>query len=154
VIQDFEEKFVGYLRCIREAVPHMVKSGGGRIINVSGSSARFGGFISSGARNAAVVNLSKSLSLELGPRGIYVNSILPGVTRTEAYEEKVRLQAQNKRIPIAEHEQQISNRRSLGRVVTADELANVAVFLASPCAIGLNGEALAVTGGEGNVVHY
>jgi NAD(P)-dependent dehydrogenase (short-subunit alcohol dehydrogenase family) len=154
VIQDFEEKFVGYLRCIREAVPHMLKSGGGRIINVSGSSARFGGFISSGARNAAVVNLSKSLSLELGPRGIYVNCILPGVTRTEAYEEKVRLQAQNKKIPVAEHEQQISNRRSLGRVVTADELANVAVFLASPCAIGLNGEALAVTGGEGNVVHY
>ena len=154
VMQDFEEKFVGYLRCIREAVPHMLKSGGGRILNISGSSARFGGFISAGARNAAVVNLSKSLSLELGPRGIYVNTILPGITRTEAYEEKVRLQAQNKKISVTEHEQQISGRRSLGRVVTADELANVAVFLVSPCAVGLNGETLAVTGGEGNVVHY
>ena len=51
VMQDFEEKFVGYLRCIREAVPHMLKSGGGRILNISGSSARFGGFISAGARN-------------------------------------------------------------------------------------------------------
>ena len=110
--------------------------------------------VSAGARNAAVVNLSKSLSLELGPRGIYVNTILPGITRTEAYEEKVRLQAQNKKISVMEHEQQISGRRSLGRVVTADELANVAVFLVSPCAVGLNGETLAVTGGEGNVVHY
>lgn len=154
VMQDFEEKFVGYLRCIREAVPYMLKSGGGRIVNISGSSARFGGFISAGGRNAAVVNLSKSLSMELGPRGIYVNTILPGITRTEAYAEKMRLQAQNRKVAVADHERQIGARRSLGRVVTADELANVAVFLVSPCAIGLNGETLAVTGGEGNVVHY
>lgn len=154
VVRDFEEKFLGYFRCVREAVPHMKASGGGRILNISGSSARFGGFISAGARNSAVVNLSKSLAMELAPQGIYVNTILPGVTRTEAFDEKMRLQAQARNIPVEQHVELISGRRSLGRVVTAEELAYVAVFLLSPRAIGLNGETVAVNGGEGNTVHY
>lgn len=154
VLEDYQEKVLGYLRCAREVVPHMEKAGGGRILNLSGSSARFGGFLSSGARNAAIVNLSKSLAIELAPKKIYVNTILPGVTQTEAYDEKMRLQAQNKGIPVEEHIRQVAARRMLGRVVTAEELASVAVFLVSPRAIGLNGETLAVTGGEGTTVHY
>ena len=154
VLKDYEEKVLGYLRCVREVVPHMVKAGGGRILNLSGSAARFGGFLSSGARNAAIVNISKSLAIELAPQKIYVNTILPGVTRTEAFDEKMRLQAQTKGIPVEEHVRQVSARRTLGRVVTAEELASVAVFLLSPRAIGINGEAIAVTGGEGTTVHY
>ena len=154
VLKDYEEKVMGYLRCVREVVPHMQKAGGGRILNLSGSAARFGGFLSSGARNAAIVNMSKSLAMELAPQRIYVNTILPGVTRTEAFDEKMRLQAQNKGISVAEHVSQVSARRTLGRVVTAEELASVAVFLVSPRAIGINGEAIAVTGGEGTTVHY
>ena len=154
VLKDYEEKVLGYLRCVREVVPHMIKAGGGRILNLSGSAARFGGFLSSGARNAAIVNLSKSLAIELAPQKIYVNSILPGVTRTEAFDEKMRLQAQTKGITVEEHVRQVSARRTLGRVVTAEELASVAVFLLSPRAIGINGEAIAVTGGEGTTVHY
>ena len=154
VLKDYEEKVLGYLRCAREVVPHMVKAGGGRILNLSGSAARFGGFLSSGARNAAIVNISKSLAIELAPQKIYVNTILPGVTRTEAFDEKMRLQAQTKGIPVEEHVRQVSARRTLGRVVTAEELASVAVFLLSPRAIGINGEAIAVTGGEGTTVHY
>ncbi len=154
VMQDFQEKFLGYLRCIRSTVPFMIKAGGGRIVNISGSSARFGGFISAGARNAAVVNLSKSLSIELAPHKIYVNSLLPGITKTEAYEAKMLAQASTKKISADEHISQVNSRRTIGRVVTADELAKVVVFLCSPCAIGINGECIAVTGGERNIVLY
>lgn len=154
IMQDFQEKFLGYLRCIRSAVPLMIKAGGGRIVNISGSSARFGGFISAGARNAAVVNLSKSLSIELAPNKIYVNSLLPGVTKTEAYEKKMIAQASTRKVSVEEHIAQVNSRRTIGRVVTAEELAKVVVFLCSPCAIGINGECIAVTGGEGNVVLY
>jgi NAD(P)-dependent dehydrogenase (short-subunit alcohol dehydrogenase family) len=153
ILKDYNEKVVGYLRCIRAVVPHLRKAGGGRILNLSGSAARFGGFLSSGARNAAIVNMSKSLSMELAPQQIYVNTILPGVTRTEAFDEKMRLQAETKGIPVEEHIRQVSARRTLGRVVTAEELASVAVFLVSPRAIGINGETIAVTGGEGTTVH-
>jgi NAD(P)-dependent dehydrogenase (short-subunit alcohol dehydrogenase family) len=154
VIEDYQEKFLGYLRCVREVVPHMEKQGGGRILNVSGSSARFGGFISAGARNAAIVNLGKTLALELASKRIFVNTVLPGVTRTEAFDEKMRLQAERRGIAVEAHIASVSERRTLGRVVTAEELAWTAVFLLSPRSIALNGETLAVTGGEGSTVHY
>jgi len=80
---DLNTKFLGYLRCARAAAPHMAKGGYGRIINVGGQSARMPGTYSTGARNIAIVHMSKTLADELGPSGINVNAVHPGATVTE-----------------------------------------------------------------------
>jgi NAD(P)-dependent dehydrogenase (short-subunit alcohol dehydrogenase family) len=83
LIEDFNIKYVGALRCARAVIPFMKEAGWGRIINISGGNARNAGNLSGGARNAALVHMTKTLSVQLGRHGITVNCIHPGTTRTE-----------------------------------------------------------------------
>ena len=83
LIEDFNVKYVGALRCARAVIPIMKKAGWGRIINISGGNARNAGNLSGGARNAGLVHMTKTLSVQLGRHGITVNCIHPGTTRTE-----------------------------------------------------------------------
>src|ERR1700687_3065645 len=83
LLQDFNVKFVGALRCARAAIPYMKQQGWGRIINISGLNARNAGNLSGGARNTSLVHFTKTLAVQLGRFGITVNCIHPGVTRTE-----------------------------------------------------------------------
>ena len=83
MIQDFNIKYVGELRCARAVIPHMKAQGWGRIINISGANARNAGNLSGGARNGALVHMTKTLAVQLGRHGITVNCIHPGTTRTE-----------------------------------------------------------------------
>jgi len=80
---DVNVKVLGYLRCAREAAPHMLKRRWGRIINISGLAARSTGSIIGSIRNVGVAALTKNLADELGPGGINVVCVHPGVTRTE-----------------------------------------------------------------------
>lgn len=154
LIQDFEEKVVGYFRAIRAVVPHMRTAGWGRIINISGLSARRVGGISAGARNAAVVNLTKTLSGELGASGINVNAIYPTLTITETLEARMASRAQTQGVSVEAVLQQSAANTAIRRIVTAEEIAYVAAFLASPLAVGITGEVVAVTGGAGANVYY
>src|SRR5262249_60988663 len=83
LIQDFNVKFVGALRCSRAVLPLMKQRGWGRIINISGANARKAGNLSGGARHAALVHMTKTLAVQFGRHGITVNCIHPGTTRTE-----------------------------------------------------------------------
>src|SRR5690349_25036549 len=83
LLQDFNIKYVGALRCSRVVIPFMKTAGWGRIINISGGNARNAGNLSGGARNAALVHMTKTLAVQLGRHGITVNCIHPGTTRTE-----------------------------------------------------------------------
>ncbi len=84
LIEDFNVKYVGALRCSRAAIPFMKNAGWGRIINISGGNARNAGNLSGGARNAGLVHMTKTLAVQLrGRHGITVNCIHPGTTRTE-----------------------------------------------------------------------
>src|SRR5271166_6232984 len=80
LIQDFNTKYVGALRCSRAVIPFMKTAGWGRIINISGGNARIAGNLSGGARNAALVHMTKTLAVQLGRHGITVNCIHPGTT--------------------------------------------------------------------------
>jgi NAD(P)-dependent dehydrogenase (short-subunit alcohol dehydrogenase family) len=80
---DINVKVMGYLRCARQAAPHMIAGGWGRIINISGLAARQTGSTVGSIRNVAVAALTKALADELGPHGINVTVIHPGLTRTE-----------------------------------------------------------------------
>jgi NAD(P)-dependent dehydrogenase (short-subunit alcohol dehydrogenase family) len=154
VLSSFEDKFIGILRVCRATVPLMRAQGFGRIINLAGSTAREAGSISAGARNSAVVNLTKALSRELGRDGITVNAIHPFTTMTGNLGPRLERMAARHDSTVEDHLAVISKRTSLGRLVTAEEIADFVAFLASPRSVALTGEVLALTGGLGTAVYF
>lgn len=154
VLSSFEDKFIGTLRVCRNVVPLMRRENFGRIINIAGSTAREAGSISAGARNSAVVNLTKALARELGRDGITVNAIHPFTTVTHSLQPRLERMAQRHGATAEEHLKAISARTSLGRLVTAEEIADFVAFLASPRSVALTGEVLALTGGTGTAVYF
>jgi NAD(P)-dependent dehydrogenase (short-subunit alcohol dehydrogenase family) len=154
VLSSFEDKFIGILRVCRAAVPLMRAQKFGRIINLAGSTAREAGSISAGARNSAVVNLTKALSRELGRDGITVNAVHPFTTMTENLGPRLQRMAERREVSADEHLRALSARTSLGRLVTAEEIADFVAFLASPRSVALTGEVLALTGGLGTSVYF
>lgn len=145
ILKDFEEKFIGYFRCIRAVAPYMIENNWGRIINISGTAARHAGSISAGARNVSIVHLTKTTSVELGQHGITVNAVYPGVTETETTKD---------RFPHEADLLEISKLNSIKRIVKAEEIANVISFLVSPLSISITGNVIDVSGGSGNAVYY
>ena len=93
-------------------------------------------------------------AVELGRWGINVNAIHPGATVTERLGERLSARAARRGVTVEELIQQIAANVSIGRLVTAEEIANVAAFLASPLSVGINGEVIVVSGGVGLAVHY
>lgn len=154
VLEDFNVKYLGYLRCARAAAPHMQRAGWGRIINIGGLAARNSGAISTGARNAAVVHLTKTLADELGPYGITVNAIHPGTTRTERTSANIAAQAAREGVSVQEMERRMAAGNAIRRLVDASEIAYVAVFLASAKAAAITGDVIVVSGGAGRAVYY
>lgn len=151
---DVNVKVMGYLRCIREAVPHMIARGGGRIVNVSGLAARSTGSTVGSIRNVAVAALTKNLADELGRHGISVVVVHPALTRTEKTPMVMQAQAVRLGVTAEEVERRISQGNALGRFIDAREVADVVAFLASPRAIAINGDAIAVGGGVPGPIHY
>ena len=84
LIEDFNVKYVGALRCARAVIPFMKNAGWGRIINISGGNARNAGNLSGGARNAGLVHMTKTLAVQLGRHGITVNCIRPAPSARRA----------------------------------------------------------------------
>jgi NAD(P)-dependent dehydrogenase (short-subunit alcohol dehydrogenase family) len=154
IMQDFEEKYLGYLRAARAAIPHLKASGWGRILNVAGGAARTAGPLSGGARNAAVVHLTKTLSQELGAAGINANAIHPATTVTEGLPDRLAARAARQGVTVDQLLAQMGSRNAIGRLVTAEEIGYVAAFLCSPLAAGITGEAIAVGGGVSSDVRY
>jgi NAD(P)-dependent dehydrogenase (short-subunit alcohol dehydrogenase family) len=155
---DFSEqinvKVLGYLRCIREVVPHMRAAGWGRIVNISGLAARATGSITGTVRNVAVAALTKNLADELGPHGINVTVVHPGATVTEKTPEILAGQAERDGVSVAEAQRRAGASASIGRPVAAEEVASVVAFLASPKSVAINGDAIAVGGGAPHAIHY
>jgi NAD(P)-dependent dehydrogenase (short-subunit alcohol dehydrogenase family) len=155
IVKDFEEKFLGYYRCAREAAPYMKQAGWGRIINLSGGAGRTPGIaISTPARNISCVALTKSLANTLSPFGINVNAIYPGTTITEAVLDRHRDQAKQQDTTLDAFLEELRQHSPIRHLVTAEDVAQVVVFLCSPLAISINGEAISVSGGINADMHY
>ena len=155
IVKDFEEKFLGYYRCAREAAPYMKQAGWGRIVNLSGGAGRTPGTaISTPARNIASVSLTKSLANTLGPFGINVNAIYPGTTMTEAVLQRSRAQAERQGQNFDTYLEEQRQRSVIRHLVTAEDVAQVVTFLCSPLAVSITGEAISVSGGVNADMHY
>jgi NAD(P)-dependent dehydrogenase (short-subunit alcohol dehydrogenase family) len=151
---DVDVKVLGYLRAAREAAPFMAANGWGRIINISGLAARQTGSIVGSIRNAAVAALTKNLADELGPAGINVTVVHPGLTRTERTADRVAKLAAASGSSEGEVEARLAANVAIGRIVEAAEVADIVAFLASPRSVAINGDAIACGGGAKGAIHY
>jgi NAD(P)-dependent dehydrogenase (short-subunit alcohol dehydrogenase family) len=151
---DFDTKVLGYLRCARAVAPHMTAQGRGRIVNISGLNARRTGSIAGGIRNVAVAALTANLADELGPSGVGVTVVHPGLVETERTPRLVADRAAASGRTEEQVRADLAAGSSLRRLVTAEEVANVVVFLCSPLAVAVTGDAVGVGGGNRGAVHY
>jgi NAD(P)-dependent dehydrogenase (short-subunit alcohol dehydrogenase family) len=146
LLADINTKVVGYFRCAQAVAPHMKAGGYGRIVNIGGLTGRSSHALS-GLRNVAVVHLTKSLSDQLGPSGITVNTLHPGVVETEHIHELYEKEAAKRGITAAEVEADFAARTPIRRILEAAEIAQTICFLASPRAAAITGESLGIDGG-------
>lgn len=146
LLEDINIKVVGYMRCAKAASAHMRQNGFGRIINIGGLTGR-GSKQLSGLRNVAICHMTKTLSDQLGPQGITVNVIHPGVVETphihELYEKEAKLQG----LTAEQVEANYAKNTPIRRVLQPSEIADVVLFLASERAGAITGESIGVDGG-------
>ncbi len=152
--EQLDIKVFGYLRCAQALAPGMKARGWGRIVNISGLAARQSGNTVGSIRNVGVAALSKNLADELGPHGVNVNVVHPGVTATERTADLVAHNAQRRGVDASVVRAEFDAGNSTGRLVTAEEVADVVVFLASPRSRAINGDSIAAGGGAPRAIHY
>ena len=151
---EMDTKVMGYIRCAREVVPGMRAGGWGRIVNISGLAARQSGSAVGSMRNVALAALTKNMADELGPAGIQVSVVHPGLTRTERTAPLIAARAQAQGLSEAEVEAQMAAGNSIRHLVNAEEVAFVVAFLCSPRSRAINGDAIAAGGGAPRAIHY
>jgi NAD(P)-dependent dehydrogenase (short-subunit alcohol dehydrogenase family) len=152
--REINVKVRGYLRCARAFAPGMAELGWGRIINISGLAARQAGTVVGSVRNVAVAAMTKNLADELGPSGINVTVVHPGMTRTERTPETLAAMAEARGVSVGDAEAALTATVAIGRLVTAEEVAAVVTFLASPLSVAITGDAIAAGGGARGPIHY
>jgi NAD(P)-dependent dehydrogenase (short-subunit alcohol dehydrogenase family) len=152
--QELNVKLKGYLRCARAFAPGMVSAGWGRIINIAGLATRQTGSVVGSVRNVAVAAMTKNLADEYGPHGVNVTVVHPGMTRTERTPQTLAILATARGTTPGDVERSIAQGISIGRMVTAEEVASVVAFLASPRSVAINGDAVVAGGGARGPIYY
>ena len=149
-----ETKVLGYLRFARAVTPHLKAQGWGRIINISGMNARRAGDTFGSIRNVSVAAMTKNLADELGPHGVNVTVVHPGLTVTERTPELVAKIAAAQGITEDEVLSNFAAGTSIRKLISAAEVADVVTFLASPRSVAVTGDAIAAAGGVPGAIYY
>ena len=138
----------GMFYCIRRAVPLLKRAGGGLIINLSSVAGRLGFPFRApySASKWAIVGLTETLAMELGPDNIRVNALQPGIVDGERHWRNARRKAELLGISLEEQERRVLSKVSLRRMVSPQDVANMALFLASDLGKNITGQALSVCG--------
>ena len=147
---DFELKVFGAIRCTRLAVPHMIKQGGGRVINITNVAAKQPGAGSgpTSISRAAGLALTKMLSKEFAAQNILVNTVVIGKIKSGQHERT------RKKLGLepAVYFKQIASDIPMGRVGETGEAADAIVFLASNMASYVTGTSINLDGGTSGVL--
>ncbi|MBM3924594.1 MAG: SDR family oxidoreductase [SAR202 cluster bacterium] len=149
-------KLMAFVRLAREVTPHMKKRGGGRIVVIGGMAARgvSATNASNAVTNAGVAATAKNLAEEVAKDGILVNCIHPGTTRTPRNVQLAQDRARLLNITVEEVRRQSLQSIPIGRMVEPEDIASLAVFLASNKAGAITGQSIAVDGGAGRGIYY
>lgn len=144
---------MGQFLVVRRAAPLLRASEAGSIINISSVAGRLGYALRTpySAAKWGIVGLTQSLAKEMGPDGVRVNAILPGVVRGTRIESVIRQRAATSGITYEEMEGQYLSNISLRRMVEPEDVAAMALFLASPGGANISGQAISVCGNVENI---
>jgi NAD(P)-dependent dehydrogenase (short-subunit alcohol dehydrogenase family) len=138
----------GPFLCTRRAVPLLKQAGGGSIINIASVAARLG-FPNRSPYSASkwgLIGLTETWAMELGPSGIRVNAILPGIVAGERQDRVLEARTRVEGIPVEEAWRQRLQFVSLRSTVSADDVAELVLFLCSPAGRMISGQSLGVCG--------
>ena len=137
-------------RTIKAFLPAMLKSGAGSIINMSSGVSSIKGLpnrYAYGATKAAVIGLTKAVAADFITKGIRCNAICPGTIVSPSFEERVEAVARQTGKPLDEVRKNFVARQPMGRLGTAEEVAALAVFLASDESSYITGQPHLIDGG-------
>ncbi|MCF6460160.1 SDR family NAD(P)-dependent oxidoreductase [Clostridium sp. Cult3] len=140
----------GTFLCTKAVVKNMLsKNIGGSIINISSIAGRnaFPGSSAYSASKAAVIGFTRALAAELGPHDIRVNAICPGSVDTDMLKGIIENISENTGVSLEETRKMMEDSIPLKRFQTPEDIAAMAVFLASDCGKNINGESINLDGG-------
>jgi NAD(P)-dependent dehydrogenase (short-subunit alcohol dehydrogenase family) len=139
---------VGQFLCARLAVPLLKKSRNGAIVCISSVAGRLGYAYRTpyAAAKWGIIGFTQSLARELGPDGIRVNAILPGIVAGPRIEKVIAARAQTVGVSYKEMEKQYLDKVSMRRMVSAEDVAAMVVFLCSPLGRNISGQSISVDG--------
>lgn len=153
-IEDFrrlmEVNFVSAVRTTRTFLPPMVEAGYGKVVNIASTAGKYGSLFQSPYNSSkhALVGLTRCLALETATTGVTVNAICPGFVDTEMVDGAARELAG---VLGVEDPQQVVGtllqRVPMGRLLEPEEIAHLAVYLASSESDGMTGQSLTISGG-------
>jgi NAD(P)-dependent dehydrogenase (short-subunit alcohol dehydrogenase family) len=138
----------GQFYCARLAVPMLRKASEGAIINMASVAGRLGYAFRTpyAAAKWGIIGLTESLAKELGPEGIRVNAILPGIVAGPRMTRVIQARADAAQVDYATMESEFLGKVSLRRMVTAQDVADMVLFLCSPAGRNISGQSLSVCG--------
>jgi NAD(P)-dependent dehydrogenase (short-subunit alcohol dehydrogenase family) len=138
----------GQFNCARLAVAHLKQSKNASIMNLSSQAGKHGFPLRSAyaAAKWGVIGFTKSIAIELGPFGIRVNALLPGLVAGDRIRRVIEAKAQQGGISFKEQEAAMMRFVSLKEYVTPQQLADMVVFTASPRGKTVSGQAISVCG--------
>jgi NAD(P)-dependent dehydrogenase (short-subunit alcohol dehydrogenase family) len=138
----------GQYRCLHHAVPMLRESKASNIICISSVAGRLGlpWRTPYSASKWAIVGIVKTLAIELGPRNIRVNAVLPGIVEGTRMDGVIRARAELAGVSEAAMREEYLKKISLRRMVTADDVALMCLFLCSPAGRNISGQAISVDG--------
>lgn len=147
--QAFELNLLSFVRFIRAAAPIMKENGGGHILNIASSSIKqsIDNLLLSNTFRAGIVGLAKSLSQELAPDNILINTLGPGKIHTDRVDQLDQKTADQLGKSLEDVQQQSQASIPMGRYGTPEEFAKIAVFLCSFANSYITGQAFVVDGG-------
>ena len=149
---DLQLKVYGAIRCTRAAIPYLRAAGGGAIINITTVGGKQPGAASvpTSVSRAAGIGLTKALSKDLAADRIRVNTVMLGSIRSMQWERRWRRQAVGE--SLEDYYARLGADVPLGRIGRAEEVADLVAFLVSPRAAYITGTAVAIDGGNGDVI--